>query len=133
MQELAVLLLSPVGLPLGLEELEHEGAAGADFVAAGQEVAADEGFEDAGFAAALAADDGDLGELDGGLAPQLGEDVLELVDYGDHGVAERRRRRQRGGRRCRFFRHRRRCERERTRRGQIGGPRVWGTVLVREG
>ena len=65
-EELAVLVV--VGLALGLDELENEGAACADVVAAWEEVSADEGFEDAGLAAALAADDGDLGEVDGGLA-----------------------------------------------------------------
>ena len=81
-EELAVLVV--VGLALGLDELENEGAACADVVAAWEEVSADEGFEDAGLAAALAADDGDLGEVDGGLASDAGEDVLKAVHQGDH-------------------------------------------------
>lgn len=101
MEELAVLLVGAVGVALGLEELENERAARADVGAPGEEITADEGLEDAGLAAALAADDGDLRELDRRLAPELREDVLELVHYGDHGVPERRRRRRRrrrGGR-----------------------------------
>jgi len=89
-EELAVLVVVvEVGLALGLDELEDEGAARADVVAAGEEVAADEGFEDAGLAAALAADDGDLGEVDGGLASDAGEDVLKAVHKGDHAGTKR--------------------------------------------
>ena len=117
MKELSPLVIgSAAGFAFGLEELEDEGAASADVVAAGEEVSADEGFEDAGLAAALAPDDGDLGELDRGLAPELGEDVLELVDDRNHGGAQRRRfagggRRWRGSGRmslvgCFFNRHR---------------------------
>ena len=85
-KELSPLVIgSAAGFAFGLEELEDEGAASADVVAAGEKVSADEGFEDAGLAAALAPDDGDLRKLDRRLAPELGEDVLELVDDGDHG------------------------------------------------
>lgn len=80
MKELAVLFFGAVGLPLGLDELEDEGAAGADVVAAGEEVATDESFEDAGLAAALAADHRHLREVDGGLAADASEDVLKAVD-----------------------------------------------------
>lgn len=87
-KELSPLVIgSAAGFAFGLEELEDERAASADVVAAREKVSADESFEDAGLAAALAPDDGDLRELDRGLAPELGEDVLELVDDGDHGGA----------------------------------------------
>lgn len=95
MEELAPLLVGSIGAPLGLEKLEHEWPARADFGTPRQKVPADEGLEHARLSATLAPDDGDLGELDGGLAPELGEDVLELVHYGDHGVPQRRRRRRR--------------------------------------
>ena len=86
-EELAVLVV--VGLALGLDELENEGAACADVVAAWEEVSADEGFEDAGLAAALAADHRNLREVDGGVAPHTAEDVLEPVHQRDHRRAER--------------------------------------------
>lgn len=89
-KELAVLLIGAISAALSLQELEHEGAARADFRAAGQEVAADKGLEHTGLAATLAADDGDLRELDGRLGTELREDVLELVHNGDHRVSERR-------------------------------------------
>lgn len=41
MEELAVLIVGGVGLALGLDELEDEGAASAYVVAAGEKVAAD--------------------------------------------------------------------------------------------
>ena len=79
-EEHAVLvIIVEVGLALGLDELEDEGAARADVVAVGEEVTTNEGFEDAGLAAAPVADDGDLGEVDGGLAFDVGKDVLNLA------------------------------------------------------
>ena len=79
-EELAVLVVVvEVGLALGLDELEDEGAARADVVAAGEEVAANKGFEDAGLVVAPVADNDDLGEVDGGLAFDTGEDVLNLA------------------------------------------------------
>ena len=75
-EELAVLV---VFRGLGLDELEDEGAARTDFVAAGEKVAANECFKDAGLAAALASDDGDLGEVDGGLGADAGEYVLKTI------------------------------------------------------
>ncbi|KAG5138025.1 hypothetical protein JHK82_022756 [Glycine max] len=68
------------------DELEDKGAARADVVAAGEEVAANEGFEDAGLAIASAADDGDLGEVNGGLAFNAGEEVLKAVDHAGEDV-----------------------------------------------
>ncbi|KAH1053425.1 hypothetical protein GYH30_022626 [Glycine max] len=86
-EEHAVLIIVvEVGLALGLDELEDKGAARADVVAAGEEVAANEGFEDAGLATASAADDGDLGEVDGGLAFDAGEEVLKAVDHAGEDV-----------------------------------------------
>lgn len=106
MQELAPLVLVGVGWASRLvHELEDERAARADVGAAREEVAADERLEDARLAAALAADDGHLRQVDGGAAPQLREDVLQLVDDRDHrgahhrrGLGRRRRRRRRRGR-----------------------------------
>lgn len=86
MQELPVLLIGAIRLPFNLEQLEHERPPRTDIGAPGEEIAADESFENAGLAAALAADDGNLRELDRGLATELGEYVLELVDDWDHGV-----------------------------------------------
>lgn len=105
MQELAPLVgVDACGALRLVHELEHEGAARADVGAAREEVAADERLEDAGLAAALAADDRDLRQVDGGAAPQLREDVLQLVDDRDHrrphrrgGRGRRRRRRRRAG------------------------------------
>ena len=85
-EELAELILRR---GFGLDELEDEGAARADVVAAREEVTADEGFEDAGLAAALAADHRNLREVDGGVAPHATEDVLEPVHQRDHRRAER--------------------------------------------
>ena len=86
MKELSPLVIgSAAGFAFGLEELEDEGAASADVVAAGEEVSADEGFEDAGLAAALAPDDGYLRKLDRRVASELSEYVLKLVDDGNHG------------------------------------------------
>lgn len=76
---------SSTRLAFGLDKLEDERAASADVVAAREEVSADEGFEDAGLAAALAPDDGYLRKLDRRVGSELGEDVLELVDDGNHG------------------------------------------------
>lgn len=106
-EELAPLIGLGVGGPARLvHELEHEGAARADVGAPREEVAADERLEDAGLAAALAPDHGHLRQVDRGAAPQLREDVLQLVDDRDHrgpdrrrGRGRRRRRRRRGGRR----------------------------------
>lgn len=99
MEELAVLVGGGggggVGLGDGVDELEDEGAARADVVAAGEEVAADEGFEDAGLAAALAPHHRHLGEIDGGVAPHAREYVLQLVHYRDHGRAQGSRTRRR--------------------------------------
>ena len=83
-EHVVLVIIVEVGLALGLDELEDEGAACADVVAAGEEVTTNEGFEDAGLAAAPAADDGDLGEVDGGLAFDVGKDVLKAVHKGDH-------------------------------------------------
>lgn len=100
MQELAPLVVvDGRGAQRLVHELEHERAARADVGAAREEVAADERLEDAGLAAALAADDRDLRQVDGGVAPQLREDVLQLVDDRDHRRAHGRG--GRGGRRRR--------------------------------
>jgi hypothetical protein len=103
-QELAPLIGLCVGGAARLvHELEHEGAARADVGAPREEVAADERLEDAGLAAALAPDHGHLRQVDRGAAPQLREDVLQLVDDWDHRGPDRRRgrgrRRRWGGRR----------------------------------
>ncbi|KAI7990679.1 hypothetical protein LOK49_LG12G01059 [Camellia lanceoleosa] len=88
-QELPVLLLRAIGLPLGLQQLKHKRAASTDIGTPGEEIAADKSFEEAGFAAALAADDGDLSDLDRGLATELSKDVLKLVDDWGSQVAQR--------------------------------------------
>lgn len=101
-QELAPLVgLGVRGPPRLVHELEHERAARADVGAPREEVAADEGLEDAGLAAALAPHHGHLRQVDRGAAPQLREDVLQLVDDRDHRRAHRRRRSGRRGRRRR--------------------------------
>lgn len=104
MEELAPLIRLGVGGAAGLvHELQHEGSPRAYVGAPGQEVAADERLEDAGLAAALAPHDGDLRQVDRGAAPQLREDVLQLVHDRDHRRPHRRRRRA-----CRRRRRRRR-------------------------
>ena len=100
MEELAVLFFGAVGLALGLDELEDEGAARADVVPAREEVAADEGLQDARLAAALAADNRHLRKVDGGLAADAGEDVLQAVHQRDHGGAQRSSSGGGGGRWC---------------------------------
>lgn len=93
MQELAPLIgLGVRWSPRLVHELEHEGAARADVGAPREEVAADERLEDAGLAAALAPHDGHLRQVDRGAAPQLREDILQLVDDRDHRRPHRRRR-----------------------------------------
>lgn len=102
MEELAPLIRLGVGGAAGLvHELQHEGSPRAYVGAPGQEVAADERLEDAGLAAALAPHDGDLRQVDRGAAPQLREDVLQLVHDRDHRRPHRRRRRGRRRRRRR--------------------------------
>lgn len=59
-----------------VNELKDEGSSGADFVAAGEEITADQGFKDAGLAAALAADHCNLREVHRRLASDATEDVL---------------------------------------------------------
>ncbi|KAH1146545.1 hypothetical protein GYH30_041944 [Glycine max] len=86
-EELAELVV--VGLELDLDELEDEGAACANVVAAWEEISADEGFEDAGFVTALAVDDNNLGEVDGGLTSDAGKDVLKAIHQGDHARTKR--------------------------------------------
>ncbi|CAL5434679.1 unnamed protein product [Camellia sinensis] len=48
-QELPVLLLRAIGLPLGLQQLKHKRVASTDIGTPGEEIAADKSFEDAGF------------------------------------------------------------------------------------
>jgi hypothetical protein len=96
-----------------VHELQHEGAARANVRAPREKVAADERLEHAGLAAALAPDHGNLRQVDRGAAPQLREDILQLVDDRDHRGPDRR-----GGRR-------RRCRRCR-RGGRRGGEVVFG-------
>lgn len=113
-EELAPLIGLGVGGPARLvHELEHEWAARADVGAPREEVAANESLEDAGLAAALAPDHGHLRQVDRGAAPQLREDVLQLVDDRDHRGPDRGRRSGRRGRR-------------RRRRGRRGGEVVFG-------
>lgn len=90
-EELPVLLFSAIGLPLSLHELEHQWPPGADFISPRQEVPTNKGLQNARLTTALAADDGDLRKVDGGLASDPGEDVLKLIDQGDHGGAKRSR------------------------------------------
>jgi hypothetical protein len=101
-QELAPLIgLGVCGSPRLVHELQHEGAARADVGAPREEVPAHERLEDAGLAAALAPHHGHLRQVDRGAAPQLREDVLQLVDNRDHRRPHRRRRSGRRGRRRR--------------------------------
>ncbi|CAL5434669.1 unnamed protein product [Camellia sinensis] len=48
-QELPVLLLRAIGLPLGLQQLKHKRVASTDIGTPGEEIAADKSIEDAGF------------------------------------------------------------------------------------
>jgi hypothetical protein len=97
-QELSPLVLLGIhGAPRLVHELEHQRPARADVGAPREEVAANERLEDAGLAAALAPHHGHLRQVDRGAAPQLREDVLQLVDDRDHRRPHRRRSRRRGG------------------------------------
>jgi hypothetical protein len=97
-QELAPLVrLGIRGAARLVHELEHQGPARADVGAPRKEVTADERLEDAGLAAALAPHHGHLRQVDRRAAPELREDVLQLVDDRDH----RRPHRRRGRGRCR--------------------------------
>lgn len=106
--------LAPLGLifptasaasPGRVHELQNQRAARADVRAPRKEISADEGLQDAGFSAALAPDDGDLRQVDSRRASELSEDILELVDHRNHGVAERVPGSGRGGARCRVLGH----------------------------
>ena len=58
-EELVVLIIVVVG-DLGLDELQDEGQARANFIVTWEKDAVDECFEDTGLTIALAVDDGDL-------------------------------------------------------------------------
>ena len=64
----------------GRVEAEHEGAAGDDAGATGEEVTTDKGFEDGALAGGLGTDDSDLGEVDSGTHGDVLEGVLDFVD-----------------------------------------------------
>ena len=78
MQELAVLLVGDIRLPLDLQQLKHQRPLSTDVGAPREEISAHQGFEDTRFAVALADDDDDdhLKELNRLLAFELREDVL---------------------------------------------------------
>lgn len=63
-KKLSILLVGAIGLPLGLQELKNEWAAGADVGATGKEVAADKSLKDARLAATLATNNSHLRKLD---------------------------------------------------------------------
>ena len=107
MQELAVLLLGSIRPPLGLQELQNQRPPSTNVAPPGQEISPNQRFKNAGFSAALASYHCHLRKLDRGLAAELREDVLELVDDRNHGVTERssRRRRMSWNGRDGFFRH----------------------------
>lgn len=110
MQELAPLgplfaTAAVAASPNRVHELQNQRAARADVGAPREEISADQGLQDAGLAAALAPDDGDLRQVDRRRASELREDVLELVDDRNHGVAEGVPGGRKGGARCRVVRH----------------------------
>ena len=67
----------------GVEQLQHQGAAGDDASPAGEEAPSNHGLEDARLAARLAPDDDDLGQVEVGVLPERAEDVLQLGGYGN--------------------------------------------------
>lgn len=107
MQKLSPLVLSSVSLTFPLHQLQNEGAARADIIAAWQEIAADKRLQHAGFAAALAPHHRHLRQLDRRLASKLREDVLQLIHYRYDRVPQRRRSSSSVARRPRrlLFRH----------------------------